>query len=499
MNEHLPEPLLARTSEFITAKMALYFPKDQWCYLERKMLSAAKEFGFTDGEAFINWLFTTSLTREQMEVLVSHLTVTETYFWREPRVFEALEEHLLPELVHYQEKEDKRLRIWSAGCASGEEPYSLAIAIHRALPDLKDWNITIMATDIDTKNLRKAMAGKYTNWSFRNTPPWLKEEYFTCPEKGYFEIRPDIRKMVSFAYLNLGEDNYPSSLNNTNAMDIIFCRNVLMYFTQEQAKLVGQSLGRSLLKGGWMVVSSSELSQHLFSQFTSVQFPGAIVYRNDLSETKLYEDFISDKYLPQVIPAPVSLDFTSVVSFEHDLQNPLYGKSDELPTIEQSKPRRIEQTNNATIISKDPGVKETENERGPTPKAIIDIVQELANQGRLVDAQTLCEKAISADRLNPGLYYLYATILQEQKKENDAFLSLKRALYLDPDYVLAYFTMGNLAMHRGEMQVAKKCFENVLGLLSTYKPEAVLPEFDGLTAGRFREIVIATIQAGALA
>jgi chemotaxis protein methyltransferase CheR len=97
------------------------------------------------------------------------------------------------------------------------------------------------------------------------------------------------------------------------------------------------------------------------------------------------------------------------------------------------------------------------------------------------------------------LYYLYATILQEQKKDSDAFLSLKRALYLDPDYVLAYFTMGNLAMHRGQIPVAKKCFENVLGLLSAYRPEDILPDCEGLTAGRFREIVKATIEAGALA
>jgi chemotaxis protein methyltransferase CheR len=229
MKHTLNPKLLSQLSEFIAAKTALHFPPARWDDLEHKMGSAAKEFGFAGTEEFIQWLLSSPITPGQMDILASHLTIHETYFWREPQVFEALVSQILPALVRSRENSGRRIRIWSAGCATGEEPYSIAIALCRAIPDLKEWNISILATDINPLILRKAMAGVYGKWSFRNAPPWLIEGYFTCKKDGVFEILPEIRKMVTFAYLNLAQDTYPSPLNNTNAMDIIFCRNVLMW------------------------------------------------------------------------------------------------------------------------------------------------------------------------------------------------------------------------------------------------------------------------------
>ncbi len=163
-------------------------------------------------------------------------------------MFEALEDRILPELIRSRSVGNRRLRIWSAGCATGEEPYSIAIALRRALPVPEDWRITILATDINPHILRKASAGVYGEWSFRNAPPWLKGTWFRPKKDGKLEILPEIRKMVSFAYLNLAEDIFPSPVNNTNAMDLIFCRNVLMYFAAERAQEIGESLRGCLLR-----------------------------------------------------------------------------------------------------------------------------------------------------------------------------------------------------------------------------------------------------------
>lgn len=263
MKISLPEILLSRLSEIISVRTALHFPREQWADLEQKVISAAQEFNFNDPESFIRWLVSSPLTTKQMDILASHLTIHETYFWREPQVFEALGEHILPEIMRTRGGCEKRLRIWSAGCATGEEPYSLAIALNRLIPDLKNWNITILATDINPGILRKAAAGVYGEWSFRNAPPWLKEKYFFCKGRGKYELMPEIRKMVTFAYLNLAENIYPSPLNNTNAMDIIFCRNVTMYFAPERTRKVGRNLFCALVDGGWLVVGASELSQHI--------------------------------------------------------------------------------------------------------------------------------------------------------------------------------------------------------------------------------------------
>lgn len=494
MKTGLPDNLLSQLSELVAARTALHFPMERWSDLERKARSAAKEFGFTDDEKFVQWLVSSSLTRDQMEILASHLTISETYFWREPQVFEALVERILPELVRLRENGDRRLRIWSAGCATGEEPYSIAIALRKAIPAIEDWRITILATDINPRILRKAMAGVYGEWSFRNAPPWLKEGYFHRKKDGRFEILPEIRKMVTFAYLNLAEDIYPSLLSNTNAMDIIFCRNVLMYFALERIKKVGQGFYRSLVDGGWLMVGSSELSQVAFPQFTPVRFPGAIVYRKETPESRPFASFpLEDIPIQQTMVLP---SFEFAAGFEQVIPPPQFLASEQtrcLNPLSDIPAIMIQPVESHPVSDCSPQQDEE------TPRAMALSVRSLADRGKLADALATCEKAIAADKLDPGLHFLCATILQEQNMDSEAIASLKRALYLDPDFVLAHFALGNMELRKGKARAAKKCFENVLELLNSCGQDEILPESEGLTVGRFREIILATIQTGALA
>jgi chemotaxis protein methyltransferase CheR len=180
MKYTLNPELLTQLSDPVAAKTALHFPLERWSDLEFKTGLAAKEFGFDRKEEFIQWLLSSPLTTGQVDILASFLAIHETYFWREPQVFTALIAQVLPALVRYRKNSTKCIRIWSAGCATGEEPYSIAIALHKAIPALKEWNITILATDINPRILRKAMAGLYGKWSFRNAPQWLMDGYFCC-------------------------------------------------------------------------------------------------------------------------------------------------------------------------------------------------------------------------------------------------------------------------------------------------------------------------------
>jgi chemotaxis protein methyltransferase CheR len=465
---------MSQLSEFIAARMGLHFPQERWGDLERNVVLAAREFEFTDTEAFIRWLVTAAINTEQMEILTSHLTVNETYFWREPEVFNALIENILPEIIKRKSGDEKRLRIWSAGCSTGEEPYSLSIALHRAIPAINDWNITILATDINPRILKKAAAGVYGEWSFRNAPAWLKEKYFCRRPDGKHEINSDIKKTVIFAYLNLAEDIYPTPVNNTNAMDIIFCRNVLMYFVPSRGKKAAHNLYKSLVDGGYLMVSACELSQIQFPQFSAVNFPGAIVYRKDRQNFE---------------PA-VPLDFSITVE---PFQN-----TDIQPKSEDEKSESSKDTEKEALGLYEQGeyaqVVKTLDE---TPNISVTLaVRALANEGKLSEALTLCEKAIIKEKLNPILHFLRAAILQELNREDEAIASLKRALYLDQNLILAHFTLGNLMLRQGNIQNTKKYFSNALSLLDTLKQDDILPESDGLTAGRFREIINATMQAG---
>jgi chemotaxis protein methyltransferase CheR len=487
--------MLTQLSEFIAARTALHFPRERWGELEQKMISAAKEFGFTNEEEFVQWLVSSSLTMDQIEILASHLTIGETYFWREPQIFDALEDTILPELIRSREHNERRIRIWSAGCATGEEPYSIAIALSRLIPSIQDWRITILATDINPRILRRATAGVYSKWSFRNAPRWLKEGYFRSNGDGKYEILPKIREMVTFAYLNLAEDVYPSSLNNTSAMDIIFCRNVLMYFTEERAVQVGDGLYKSLVEGGWLLVGASELSHQIFPQFVSVNFPGAIAYRKDRQEFRQPAIVQLEEISPQERRIQPLLKFA--VDDEQIAQLPQPCESTMMPVgdSESGQQSVSEAALNLRVPRSSTDV-EKKLENDETPQALGLSVRKLANQGKLAEALVLCEKAIAAFKLDPALYYLRATILQEQTMYSDAITALKRALYLDPNFVLAHFALGNLSLRQGNVSAAKKCFRNVLALLSTCGQEDILPESEGLTAGRLREIIRATMQIG---
>jgi chemotaxis protein methyltransferase CheR len=143
--------------------------------------------------------------------------------------------------------------------------------------------------------------------------------------------------------------------------------------------------------------------------------------------------------------------------------------------------------------------KETDETVGEeTRLSITGMIRAFADMGKLSEALALCDKAIAGDKCDPGLYYLRAVILQEENRFDEAVTSLKRALYLDPNHVLAYFTMGNLVLHQGNIKFAKRCFDNALALMGACRREEILPESEGLTAGRFREIIQATINIGAL-
>ncbi len=506
MAGRLSDILLSRLSKSVAAQMGLHFPRERWLDLERGIGSAAREFGFQDAESCIQWLVSSPLTKNQIEILASHLTVGETYFFREKKSFEILEDHILPELIRSRRGTERRLRIWTAGCSAGEEPYSIAILLSKMIADLKDWNMTILATDINPRFLQKASEGVYSEWSFRETPLWIKERYFKRTKEGRFEILPHLKKMVTFSSLNLAEDAYPSLLNNTNAMDIIFCRNVLMYFAPERVKNVIQHLYRSLVDGGWLIVSPSETSHVLYPQFVTVNFPGATLYRRprmggaesgEIRETGKWRNGEWEMSLPD-FPVP---------SFSHPLTPPSPDPRSLIPDSPKSgivkerkatEPQRTlyaealalyEQGCYAEVAEK---LLELFSHNQGTPEAMALLARAYANQGKLAEALKWCEKAIAADELNSGLHYLRATILQEQNALDEAVLSLKRALYLDPNFVLAHFALGNLTLQQGKWKESGKHFENVLSLLSAYWQEDILPESEGMTAGRLVEIIRST-------
>ena len=162
------------------------------------------------------WLASSNPTPAQIRILASHLTVGETYFFRERASFQALEERILPELIAKRLGRDRRLRIWSAGCCTGEEPYSIAISLDKILPDSRGWDVSLLATDINQDYLKKAKEAVYGEWSFRDHADASLESYFTKVRGSRDRLVPRIRRRVTFQSLNLAEDpiSFPDKRHN---------------------------------------------------------------------------------------------------------------------------------------------------------------------------------------------------------------------------------------------------------------------------------------------
>jgi len=496
MSQKVASHLLDEIADLIAERLGLHFPPERRIDLERGLSAAASKFEFESVESCVQWLSSSPLTRSQIEILASHLTVGETYFFRERKGLEILEQDILPNLISSR-RNDRRLRIWSAGCCTGEEPYTIAILLAGMIPELDRWNVTLLATDINPHFLSKASAGVYNHWSFRSTPEWIRRTYFSQTKDGRFEVVSQLKNMVTFAYLNLAEDAFPSLTNNTNAMDIILCRNVLMYLASKQVRTIGRNFYRSLTETGWLIVSPCDTSQDLSSQFESVHRSGAILYQKGTPSTG------SERPFEWRVPDDPPVSWVAAAALSELVVSPDASAVEREPTftdVEEADTHDADQVPDEALKLYERGhylaaADKLAARLAQTPEdaqAMGLLARVHANQGNLVEALVWCDKAIARQKMDAGTHYLRATILQEQGALNEAVRALRRILYLDPNFVLAHFTLGTVALQLKRLEAAEKHFENARSLLSTYPQEHILPESGGITASRLTEIILRT-------
>lgn len=212
----------------------------------------------------------------EYEALLEGLLTQETSFFRYPAVFEALDKKILPEIQERKFWENPRtLRIWSAGCSSGEEPYSVAITLCDGLKFAEAWEIEILATDISRRALRHAERGAYSKRSLQDVSLRQVEAYFT-PTKHGFQVKPRIRRMISFAQMNLVEPLYVGKI------DCIFCMNVLMYFSEERRLAILRRFYDALEPGGYFLLGHAESLSNVDIHFESVVLGDCMLYRKPM-------------------------------------------------------------------------------------------------------------------------------------------------------------------------------------------------------------------------
>ncbi len=502
MNSQLSDTLLNSLKEYLQSTLGLQYSDRQNNEIIRKIGSAATAFEFSDITVFINWLLKNSLTDNELGRLASHLTIGETYFFREKKSFDFLEQIYLPGLILKRYKAERRIRVWCAGCATGEEAYSLAIALTQTIPDIKNWNISIEATDINRVFLEQAQKGIFKKWSFRNNTKEFIDKYFEKKGENEFHILPGIKEMVHFSHLNLADEKYPALKADLLPFDILFCRNVLIYFSAESGRQVTERFYDSLADGGILVVSPVEMSNLISPKFNTLNYSGFTIYHRGKSagskkQTAPIGTSPAKAVPPIVFPNQIngqSFRQEEITGTIHKKETPLEKKiipptplEPEVSGNELLKAQLLFES--GSFVAAETLLDGLINHSDRNIITMLLLAKTKANLGKLKVAEELCEKGLSHDKLNIGFHYLYATVMQELGNDEKAIASLKLSVYLEPDFVLAHFLLGTLSLKAGNEAAGKKSFKNALSSLAKLSPGDILPESDGLTAERFVDII----------
>ena len=261
--------------DFVYQYCGLHFTEDSKYLLEKRLSKRLHHHRLKGFKDYYYLLRYNANKDQELTELINLLTTNETYFFREEFQLRTFTEEVLPELKACKEREgDRRLRIWSAGCSTGEEPYTLAMLI-LDLPEFRDWQVDIIGTDISQRVLQIARKGIYGESSFRNAPAHYRERFFH-PVEGKYRIDDRVKKLVTISHLNLFDSPRVSLIGR---MDAIFCRNVIIYFDLPAKKRVIDSFAQRLRPGGFLMLGHSESLMNITTAFKLRHFTHDMVYQ----------------------------------------------------------------------------------------------------------------------------------------------------------------------------------------------------------------------------
>lgn len=498
---------IARLANLVLDRWGLLYPRERHRDLSRGADAAAKALGLPTA-TFLKMILGDPANRSRdklLSILVDKLTVGESYFFREPRSMQALDESILPELLREKLlRGDNSLRLWSAGCATGEEPYTLSILLDRLFARLGEspeaWSVEIIATDINRDFLRRAREGVYREWSFRAAPPWLKDQYFEKTEDNRWRVVDTVRDRIRFSTFNLcGNDSAPAS---GDRMDVILCRNVLIYLAPDKMQQVLRRIRGNLTAEGWFITSPTESSHVLETRiFTPCRALDMLAFckfeRNGAGLDSSTEERSLSGSAPREYAEPQTLayDDAGQAPLSYDDEEPVAV----IPEPAELEPEQLLIEAGVAIAQGDPEQAEAYGreyleryggarlESRARAKSIV--AQSLASRGRLEEAQEWASAAVEDEPMNPELRYHHALVLQELGRNDEAVANMERALYLNQSLAMAHFSLGLMARSQGDTASAQRHFSRLLGVLGDMGEDAVVPLSEGMSAARLRELV----------
>lgn len=495
-----------RFRDLVRVRSGLHFPEKKWADLEMGIFKALAESPITPNNSsynldeYYNLLCDKSnpTGRVEMDRLIKMLTIGETHFFRDKAQFDALTRYILPDLIARKRAAaaavgpgiSPQLRIWSAGCATGEEAYSVAIVLKELLPDLENWQILILATDINPDALSRAREGIYSDWSFREDrakallPYYFRPETPQPPRNGVrYRLNSQIRQMVTFVSLNLVDDNYPAIYNNTVSMDLILCRNVTIYFTEEATRQVIRQFYDTLIEGGWLVVGHSEPSMLVYQAFQLRSFPDTFFYQKTtrISQEAGFEKLIaparSFQTASEVFQSPatqpsnrpiVQADSSTIPDFYEQAQIYLQADrvQDAITTLQQK-------------LTYEPDFAPAHSLLGLA----------YAELGQWEEAQRWCHSALKLDKLLAEAYFVLGLVSQNQADIQAAIGMFKKAIYLKRFEPLFHFHLAALYHQQNQTELARRAYQNAIRILENWPDDQIVPYSGGATTKYLLETI----------
>jgi len=442
-----------RILDFVKQRTGLYFRSVQHSHAVTAIDRAMQRAGTSDPHDYV-----ARLERDfvALDELIVELVVGETYFFRFPQQFQFLTETILPQLAG-RARQGKTLRFWSAGCATGEEAYSLAIVLQEA--GLLGQS-HILATDISKPALEQARRAVYQEWALRGDGRHRVEPHATY-SNGFHHLAASIRDAVHFAHVNLALDVYPSLVTGTGHQDVIFCRNVLIYLDPAEIARVAACLFDSLVPGGWLITAASDPVLDQYAPFQTVQAPCGVYYRRPPASTETpvgqpVQELPTESVSAATCWAPVADQVGDGSVVDQARQALLAGHYDHAAELTASCTNQEE----AGCLH----------------------VKALANADTDL-AQAACQRLLAQHPLSAELHYLHAVLLMEQRRDQQALAMIKRVLFLDRSQVLAHLTLGTLLRRAGDSTGAYRAFRNARDLCQAEDSSRCVPMTEDETFG----------------
>lgn len=410
-------------SSYVAGRTGLSFEGRRRAQLLGQLADAVSTSGTRTAAAYVR-----ALDRDagEFDRLVSRLTVGESYFFREPAQLEVLRQEILPERREAR-GDVGPVRLWSAGCSFGQEPHTLAMVLEEEGLAAR---ARVVATDISATALAGATTGTYPAWSLRATTPAQAAAYFR-PVAGRHAVVDRLRRRVTFRQLNL-LDPLPHDLRS---MDVVFCRNVLMYLSLAAIDIAAERLTSSLAPGGWLVTGTSDPPLRDVDGLEPVATSGGVMYRRRV-------DAGGRPHRGRVAP--------------------LTG-----PARRLAPPRSATPAQTVDAVMTDAAT-----------------IHALGDAGDLPAALAAADAGVDRLPLDAEIRFLQAVVLLEMGRPERSAHSARAALFLDPDLVVAHLALGRAEAALGNVAAARRCFRNGAAQLRALPGEAVVPLTGGDTAGR---------------